>query len=160
MLRPALFIFGLSGLCVATNTSAFTFADGATTQCVANGKTVMEIRADPGHQIESLGRTAMTVPVGSDYQIIWNVKKFDALPPYMRDFLFFHECAHAQLKTNDEVAANCGGLKAMRAAGRGGPEVEASIAGFYGAKNNFWIATLACANDGSNAPDSPAAPAK
>jgi hypothetical protein len=158
--RPVLFILGFCGVFAATNASAYTLADGATTQCIARGNVVAEIRAEPGHQIYKLNRTAMTVPLGQDYQIIWNVEKLDALPPTMRDFLFFHECAHAQLPTADEVAANCGGLRAMRAAGRGGPEVEARIAAFYGSGSAFWTETLACANAPARVPTGAPAPAK
>ena len=126
-------------------------------QCIAGGRVVAEVRTEAGDKLHNPNRTAMTVPVGSDYRIIWNVQKLDALPPHMRDFLFFHECAHAQVPTGDENAANCVGLKAMRAAGRAGPEAEARIAEFYGPQNSFWLATLACANSRTPGPAGPPA---
>ena len=124
--------------------SAFTFVDGTTSACVAGSETIPEYSPPPGS--EAVPYTGQTVKVGASYQIVWNKQKLDALPREVHDFLFFHECAHAQIPTKDEVRANCVGLKNMRAAGRAGFAVEAKLAAFYGATNDYWKNTLSCAN--------------
>jgi hypothetical protein len=150
--RSLLFLSCFAGLFAAPCATAFVLSDGTTTQCLAQGHVVAEIQAAPDHSLVKQGRTAITVPFGQNYQIIWNPQKLSALPPTMRDFLFFHECAHAQVPTNDENVANCVGLIAMRAAGRAGSEVEARLAAFYGANNGYWVQTLRCANASKVAP--------
>ena len=129
--------------------AAFTFADGKSASCVARGEVVPEYSPPPAS--EALPFTGRTVKVGSGYQIVWNARKLSALPPVVHDFLFFHECAHAKLPTTDEVAANCAGLKDMRAAGRAGFAVESRLAAFYGATNDYWKNTLRCADAGTGA---------
>ena len=153
--RTSLLFLCLASPLVAGSAAAFVMSDGTTTQCLARGRVVAEIQAAPDQGIVKQGRTAMTVPFGQDYQIIWNPQKLSALPPTMRDFLFFHECAHAQVPTNDENIANCVGLIAMRAAGRAGGDVEARLAAFYGANNGYWAQTLQCANASKVAPAAP-----
>ena len=137
----------VAGLAIGA-AGAFTLSDGTTMECVARGASVPEVDVPAGTNAEFTGRAASG---SSGYRIVWNRARLEALPPVMRDFLFFHECAHAQLATPEELAANCAGLKAMRAAGRGGVAVEAKIAAFYGAGNPYWAQTLACAN----MPDTP-----
>ena len=131
---------------VATDATAFAFSDGATAVCTAHGRTVIEIDAPPGSAVLQLGYTAITEPVAAGYQIQWNVRKLGQLPPAVHDLIFFHECAHAQVPTTDEVRANCAGLKAMRAAGRAGFAVESKLAAFYGPGNEYWAKTLRCAD--------------
>ena len=125
---------------------AFTFADGTTTRCTARGGPVEEIAAPPGHPVLLRGRIALTEPAGSGYRIIWNEAQLKTLPPEMHDFIFFHECAHALVPTNDELTANCVGLQVMRAAGRAGFAVESKLAAFYGPASLYWQKTLECAN--------------
>ena len=103
--------------------------------------------------------TGRTVRVGSAYQIVWNATRLAALPPAVRDYLFFHECAHAKVPTTDEVQANCVGLKDMRAAGRAGVAVEARLAAYYGPTNGYWVSTLRCANADNAAGDASPPPA-
>ena len=125
---------------------AFIFTDGTTTRCTARGGTVVEITAPPGHPVVTRGRIALTEPAGSGYRIIWNEAQLNTLPPEMHDFIFFHECAHALVPTQDELTANCVGLQIMRAAGRGGLAIESRLAAFYGAGSEYWRKTLECAN--------------
>ena len=125
---------------------AFTFTDGTTTRCTARSGTVAEIMAPPDHPVVRRGRIALTEPVGARYQIIWNETQLKTLPPEMHDFIFFHECAHALVPTDDELAANCVGLQIMRAAGRAGFAVESRLAAFYGTGSEYWRKTLECAN--------------
>jgi hypothetical protein len=139
---------------VAPSAAAFTFADGTTSTCVARGEEVHEYRPLAG--TEPMAFTGHTVKVGSSYQIVWNAQKLEALPHEVHDYLFFHECAHAQVPTTDEVEANCVGLKNMRAAGRAGFAIETKLAAFYGARNDYWKNTLRCADAGSPSAQTPA----
>ena len=125
---------------------ALTFSDGTSTECIAHGKIVPEFYAPPEHEVSKLRRTGMTVTQGNDYLIIWNEAMLNELPPAIHDLLFFHECAHAQIPTKEELKANCEGLKAMRAANRAGVAVEAQLAKFYGPASSYWASTLKCAN--------------
>ena len=124
--------------------SAFTFVDGTTVACRANGQLVPENVIEPGQA--QLTFTGKTVQVNGAYQILWNEVKLNALPAEVHDYLFFHECAHAKVPTNDELTANCAGLKDMRAAGRASPAVEAKLTAFYGPASVYWSRTLTCAN--------------
>ena len=134
---------------------AFTFSDGTSSQCIAAGRAVAEVDADPGLAV---GFTGKTVDGAGALRIVWNRAKLDALPAVMHDYIFFHECADLRVPTRDEIKANCVGLKDMRAAGRAGAAVEAEIAAFYGARNEYWARTLQCANADPAAPASGAAP--
>jgi hypothetical protein len=126
--------------------SGFTFSDGESVGCYANGAPVPEVVLD-APPVE-LSFTGKAIREGDGYRIIWNEKKLDSLPPEVHDFIFFHECAHAKIDSMDETMANCAGLKDMREAGRAGPGVEAKLATFYGAGNAYWARTLKCANGG------------
>ena len=92
---------------------AFTFSDGTSSQCIAAGRAVAEVDADPGLAV---GFTGKTVDDAGALRIVWNRAKLDALPAVMHDYIFFHECAHLRVPTRDEIKANCVGLKDMRAA--------------------------------------------
>ena len=136
-------VVGCLALCLGSAAAAFTLADGTARQCVAGGRIVPELEMPAG---TDAAFTARTVHSEGGYRIVWNRRKLLALPPTVRDFLFFHECAHARLATQEELAANCGGLRDMRAAGRAGFAVEAKLAAFYGPRNAYWAKTLECAN--------------
>jgi hypothetical protein len=129
---------------------AFTFADGSTAVCVVNGKGVLEFDVPEGARL--LAPTGETVNAEGGYRINWNPYKQKSLPPEVRDYLFFHECAHAKVPTKDEVQANCVGLRDMRAAGRAGVAVEARLATFYGPGSRYWADTLQCANAAADVP--------
>ena len=125
---------------------AFVFSDGMPGECTVDGRAVQEIDAAPDSALVQRGHVAITKPVGSGYQIQWNAGKLATLPPSVHDLIFFHECAHAQIPTTDELRANCVGLKMMRAAGKGGFAVESKLAAFYGPGNDYWARTLRCAD--------------
>jgi hypothetical protein len=125
---------------------AFVFSDGASAECKVGDLAVLEVDAAPDSKLVQRGHVAMTEPAGSGYRIQWNAKKLASLPGAVHDLLFFHECAHAQLPTTNELRANCVGLQMMRVAGRAGFAVESRLAAYYGADNDFWVKTLACAN--------------
>jgi len=139
-------ILGAALLAAASATPAFTFADGSTMQCLAGGAPVAEVVMQPSLPPAVLRRVALTERVGSGYRILWNETQLKTLPREMHDFIFFHECAHASVPTQDEVTANCVGLQAMRTAGRAGFAVESKLAAFYGTNSEYWRQTLACAN--------------
>lgn len=124
--------------------AAHVFTDGTSANCVVRGVTLREYEA-PSTDPLVRDRAGITTPEGSSYAIVWNSARLKTLPPVMRDFLFFHECAHAKIPTSSEVTANCGGLRDMRAAGRAGPAVEAQLELFFG-NNNYWQETVRCAN--------------
>ena len=131
---------------------AFTFSDGTTMRCVVAGVPVAEYDAPPGHPLVVNSHSGLVERDGSGYRIAWNAAVLASLPPEVHDFLFFHECAHASVPTQDELLANCVGLKTMRAAGRAGFAVEARLGSFYGPANEYWRNTLACANAADTAP--------
>ncbi len=110
---------------------AFTFADGAKAVCIARGEIVTEIDAEPGDPFKPHNRTALAERTADGWRITWNLERLHGLPPEVRDFLFFHECAHARVPTENELEANCAGLLDMRAAGRAGPAFEAKLRGFF-----------------------------
>lgn len=123
---------------------AFTFADGASASCVAGGKIVKEVDAEPSQA--RLHFTGKTVRISSGFLIIWNAERLKTLPPEVHDYLFFHECAHARVPTTDELKANCAGLQDMRAAGRAGFAIESRLGAFYGPGGDYWTRTLKCAD--------------
>jgi hypothetical protein len=139
-------------LLVAPPVLGFTFADGTHADCVARGLRVVEIDAAPGDEVYRLGRTALVTPTSSGYRITWNMPKLNSLPAEVHDFIFFHECAHARVPTQDELKANCVGLKEMRAAGRAGFAVETKLGAFYGPRSAYWENTLKCAAAGAGSP--------
>jgi hypothetical protein len=142
-------------LAVAGVATAFTFVDGATMQCLVGGAPVPELAMQASLPPAVLRRVALTERVDSGYRILWNEGQLKTLPPEMHDFIFFHECAHASVPTQNEVTANCVGLQAMRSAGRAGFAVESKLAAFYGAGSQYWRDTLACANAYKEAPKPP-----
>lgn len=141
----------------AAPTAAFTFADGTTTQCIAGGAVVTEIDAQPADPFKPQNRIALAERTEDGWRIIWNVERFSRLPPEVRDFLFFHECAHARVPTAIELEANCMGLVHMREAGRAGPAFEAKLRRYFPADNEYWNETFRCA-DAKRNPARPAAP--
>jgi hypothetical protein len=140
----------IASLVAPLGTGAFTFADGTSATCVAGGKTVEELEAEPGQAGGAF--TGKTVRLASGFHIIWNVKKLKTLPPEVHDYIFFHECAHARVPTVDELQANCVGLQDMRAAGRAGFAVESRLSAFYGPGSDYWARTLKCADGVEPAP--------
>jgi hypothetical protein len=154
-LRRAL--VGVAAMVVSRAAGAFLFSDGTTMHCFAAGEPVMEYDAPPTHPLVVANHAGLVERNGSGYRIAWNAAILRSLPPEMHDFIFFHECAHASVPTQDEVLANCVGLKTMRAVGRAGFAVETRLGAFYGPGNAYWRDTLACTN-GSGNPVTPPVP--
>ncbi len=144
-LRAATFgSIGVVFLASALPAAAFTFADGTTGACIAGNEVVIEAVSSPDDP-QMRSRTGLTAKVDGRWRITWNALRLQSLPPEVRDFLFFHECAHARLPTEVELEANCAGLVAMRAAGRATPVLEAKLRGYFG-KHPYWEETFACAD--------------
>ncbi|MFO1314669.1 MAG: hypothetical protein U1F58_03615 [Burkholderiales bacterium] len=141
--------------------AAFTFSDGTTTQCIAGGAVVTEIDAQPADPFKPQNRTALAERTDTGWRITWNLERFRPLPPEVRDFLFFHECAHARVPTDIEAEANCMGLVHMREAGRADPAFEARLRRYFPADSEYWNETFRCANAkrGPARPAPPPAPA-
>ena len=140
---------------IALDASAFTFSDGATATCSSSGKEVIEVDGGPNSRVVVLNHIARTERYGDGYTITWNAAKLASLPPAMHDLIFFHECAHATVPTQDELRANCEGLRMMRTANRAGFAVESQLAAFYGPGNDYWAKTLKCADASAKAPPKP-----
>jgi hypothetical protein len=149
-MRLASSLLLLCAALAAPGVQAFTFRDGSTMQCVVRGDVVEEVVPPPGDPFYSPPRTGQAVRTGDRYRILWNEQRLRGLPDEVHDFIFFHECAHARLATDNELEANCAGLKDMRAAGRAGPAVEAKIRAMFGPANVFWAETFACADRGDS----------
>ncbi|MEP7330051.1 MAG: hypothetical protein ABI777_12630 [Betaproteobacteria bacterium] len=130
---------------MASTSVAFTFVDGTTAVCTARDQVVVEYLAGTDDPFAKLGRIGLAEKTGEGYRITWNRDRLKALPPEIHDFVFFHECAHATVPTENELEANCAGLKAMRAAGRAGPAVEKRLRVMF-PNNPYWNETFACAD--------------
>lgn len=129
----------------AAPAQAFRLADGTVMQCVARGEVVPESLA-PAGDTAMKGRTGWAREEGGRWVITWNAERLAGLAPQLRDFLFFHECAHARVPTAVELEANCAGLIDMRRAGRAGPDYERTLRGLVNMKETYWQDTFACAD--------------
>ena len=70
-------------LVASVGADAFTFADGASASCVAGGKIVKEVDAEPSQA--GLNFTGKTVRISSGFLIIWNAERLKTLPPEVHD---------------------------------------------------------------------------
>lgn len=131
---------------LADHASAFMFSDGSTMRCIARGEVVPETYAPAGDPFEALGRVGRVEKWGNGYRITWSAQRLKSLSPEAHDFIFFHECAHAQIPTEIELAANCAGLLAMRRAGRAGPAFEQKLRAYFGG-HPYWEDTFRCADE-------------
>jgi hypothetical protein len=152
----ALVLLGI--LAWPTSARAFTFSDGSVAVCWTSDGMVSERYHPADDPAAPSGYVGFThVDAGAGWITDWNGLMLSSLPSDVHDFVFFHECAHAKLRSFDEVKANCLGLIDMRAAGRAGRDIEAKLAAYhkrlgdmgpeYGQGKAFWAKTLACANN-------------
>ena len=151
-MRFASSLLSCCALLLVMERHAFTFRDGTTTQCVVRGEVVEEVVPPSGDPFYTPPRTGQALRTGDRYRILWNEQRLRGLPDEVHDFIFFHECAHARLRTDNELEANCAGLLDMRAAGRAGPAVEARMRAMFGPSSTFWTGTFTCADRGGTAP--------
>lgn len=160
-------------ICVLTAcapAAAFERSDGASVQCEVsrNGETrpTREVwlgHGDLGDRYPELGGAAAVVRPDTDG---WPVIYFDSVvfkamlarDPHMSDFIFYHECAHAQDDAHDEIQANCrayieldrlGLLTAARLEALGETHKKMlRLPSRYGGNGTvFWERTLACVSD-------------
>ena len=135
----------LAAWALAVPAAAFTLADGTAITCVARGAVVTEVTAPPGDP-DMKSRTGWARRDGERWLITWNAERLQVLAPEIRDFLFFHECAHARVPTEVELEANCAGLIDMRRAGRAGPAFEQKLRARVNMQEPYWQDTFACAD--------------
>ena len=146
---------------------AFERSDGITVHCeVTRGdesRIVREVwlgHGDVGDRHPALGGAAAVVRPGADG---WPVIFFDSVvframlasDPHMSDFIFYHECAHAQDPKRDEIEANCEAYLELEKLGVLTPERLDALASTHkkmlrlpsrygGSGEIFWERTLSC----------------
>lgn len=159
-------------LCVLTaplGVAAFERSDGVVVQCEvtreSQSRVVDEVwlgHGDMGDRHPALGGAAAVVRPGADG---WPVIFFDAVvfkamlarDPHMSDFIFYHECAHAQDPQRDEIEANCEAYLELDKLGVLTPERVEALAATHkkmlrlpsrygGSGDVFWERTLSCVN--------------
>lgn len=169
MVRAALpaLLCALAALVAPLTSAAFERSDGAIVQCevTRDGETrvVRETwlgHGDLGDRHPALGGAAAVVRPGEDG---WPVIFFDAVvframlarDPHMADFIFYHECAHAQDPQRDEIEANCEAYLELDKLGALTPERVDALAATHkkmlrlpsrygGSGEVFWEKTLSC----------------
>lgn len=146
---------------------AFERSDGSAVQCEVmrdgESRVVHEVwlgHGDMGDRHPALGGAAAVVRPGADG---WPVIFFDSVvframlasDPHMSDFIFYHECAHAQDPQRDEIEANCEAYLALDKLGVLTPERVSALASTHkkmlrlpsrygGSGEVFWERTLLC----------------
>jgi hypothetical protein len=148
----------VAGAFATSAAHAFAMADGTIVQCIARGAVVPEVYAGADNPFAKLGRTGLAERIDGGYRITWNTERLASLPPEVRDFIFFHECAHARVPTENELEANCAGLLDMRAAGRAGPAFEKKLRSYFPGVA-YWADTFTCADAAAKLPQHQPKPA-
>jgi len=144
-MKPSIAIVAIVLACAGAPAAGFALADGTLIRCVARGEVVPEDMAAAGDP-DMKNRTGWARRGDTGWQITWNAERLKALSPEVRDFLFFHECAHARVPTEVELEANCAGLIDMRLAGRAGPAYEQKLRARVNMREPYWQDTFACAD--------------
>jgi hypothetical protein len=154
----------------STLSMAFERSDGATVRCEIerNGQKhiVEEIwlgHGDQGDRHPELGGAAAVVrPDAQGRPVIY----FDSVvfkgmlekDPHMSDFIFYHECAHAQDELRNEIEANCEAYLQLDKLGMLTADFIQALAATHskmrrlpsrygGSGEVFWEKTLACVNN-------------
>ena len=142
--RLALARFPLLMICVvAGEAAAFTLIDGSETRCVIR----IDDRDYPvpeeyvgngrvGERHPELGGSAAVVRRGEGGRpkIVFDRFVLDSIRarlPFAHDFVFFHECAHIQRQTLDEIEANCHALNEVRRLALVDVDLEAALGEFH-----------------------------
>ncbi len=146
---------------------AFERSDGAKVSCeILHHGQIHQVReiwlghGDAGDRHPELGGAAATVRRdASGEPVIYfdNVvfKGMLARDPHMGDFIFYHECGHAQDEKRDEIEANCYAYIELQKLGLLDATKEAALAAThkkmlrlpqrYGGNGEiFWARTMAC----------------
>ena len=154
----------------STMSMAFERSDGATVRCEIerNGQQhiVEEIwlgHGDQGDRHPELGGAAAVVrPDAQGRPVIY----FDSVvfkgmlekDPHMSNFIFYHECAHAQDELRNEIEANCEAYLQLDKLGMLTADLIQALAATHtkmrrlpsrygGSGEVFWEKTLACVNN-------------
>ncbi len=155
--------------CAGMQAHAYERTDGVQVQCIVerNGerRVVQEVwlgHGDAGDRHPELGGAAAVVRPDEHG---WPVISFDRVTikpmrdnePYMLDFIFYHECAHATDPTRDEIEANCEAYMELERLGLMNEALERALARSHkkmmrlpsrygGSGAAFWDKTMACVN--------------
>jgi hypothetical protein len=163
-------MIGVGLLLSSTLSSAFDRSDGVIVRCEIerNGQQhiVEEIwlgHGEQGDRHPELGGAAAVVrPDAQGRPVIY----FDSVvfkgmlekDPHMSDFIFYHECAHAQDERRNEIEANCEAYLELDKLGMLTTERIEALAAIHtkmrrlpsrygGSGEVFWEKTLACVNN-------------
>ena len=157
----------LCALLFASGAYAFDRSDGAHVECAVERDGKQHIVKEnwvgdgaAGDHHPALGGAAAVVRQDSAG---WPEMFFDSVvfkgmvarDPHMADFIFYHECGHAQDEQLDEIGANCYALNEMQKLGLMNDAKLAALAGTHqrmlrlasrygGSGKVFWERTLAC----------------
>ena len=166
-MRHAAFVALWCALAAPLTCAGFERSDGTQVQCEVTRhdetRVVREVwlgHGDMGDRHPALGGAAAVVRPGEDG---WPVIFFDSVvframlarDPHMSDFIFYHECAHAQDTERDEIEANCEAYLELDKLGVLTPDrIEAlatthkkmlRLPSRYGGSGEvFWERTLSC----------------
>lgn len=176
--RSALALFSLLLFCLATGSArGFTLIDGSETRCVIRIEDADYLVPEEyvgngrvGERHPELGGSAAVVRRGEQGRpkIVFDrflLESIRAKLPFAHDFVFFHECAHIQRQTLDEIEANCHALNEVRRLALVDAELETALGAFHvrmgrlplkygGSGAGFWRQTLACVESSEPLPDS------
>lgn len=154
-------------LAAPVSVQAFERSDGNVVHCEVTrdgeSRVVHEVwlgHGGVGDRHPALGGAAAVVRPGGDG---WPVIFFDSVvframlasDPHMSDFIFYHECAHAQDPKRDEIEANCEAYLELDKLGVLTPERLDALAATHkkmlrlpsrygGSGEVFWERTLSC----------------
>ncbi len=151
----------------AGSAAAFERSDGAQVRCEVERdgewRAVQEVwlgHGESGDRHPALGGAAAAVRLGPDgwpviYFDVVTMRTFRQSDPYMLDFIFDHECAHATGPERDELEANCEAFLELERQGLMDEPLERAIAATHrkwqrlpsrygGSGITFWEKTLAC----------------
>lgn len=162
----------LLAVLVASGAQAFERSDGAVVQCDIERDGKRHIVKENwlgdganGDRHPALGGAAAVIRTnnaGLPEMFFDNVvfKNMIARDPHMADFIFYHECGHAQDDQLDEIAANCYALNEMQKLGLINDAKLAALGATHqrmlrlpsrygGSGQVFWERTLACYQNAS-----------
>jgi hypothetical protein len=157
-------------LSCAGGAHAFTLLNGREAFCEVEWLGVPHVVAEEyvgngkvGERHPELGGSAAVVRRQADGspKIVFDTSILESIRlklPVARDFVFFHECAHIQRQTQDEIVANCHALAEAARAGVLEDGMLPALGAFHrnmgrlprkygGSGARFWDRTLECVAD-------------
>ena len=162
-----LLVAPLCALLFVSGANAFERSDGAVVECAVDRDGKHHIVKEnwlgdgaAGDRHPALGGAAAVIRYDSAG---WPEMFFDSVvfkgmiarDPHMSDFIFYHECGHAQDEQLDEIGANCYALNEMQKLGLMNDAKLAALAATHqrmlrlpsrygGSGKVFWERTMAC----------------